>query len=280
MSESGFINDLHNKKKSPEEIFKRIAEVSTVVRNLPEESLPSLEYINNIGCSDAQHFKNSSINQFNELVRRFKVADDWKILDIGCGCGRMAFPFSEYLGQTGKYIGFDVWSDGIEWCNQNIRNDFLFKYIHAADNYYYEEKRNSEKNKFSLDFIENQTLDLIFAISVFTHLTKSDTQVYLKEISNVLKPGKFAYLTCFIIDDYFFEYQSRTGRFTEVVAEEPGCYYGYKKQDFFAGFTLDNIKNWVSAVGLELVFHELGTWAEKPGSKGFQDLLIIRKKLK
>ena len=60
-------------------------------------------------------------------MQRFRVDDDWKILDMGCGCGRMAIPFSAYLSEKGKYIGFDVWSDGIEWCNENIRNDFQFK---------------------------------------------------------------------------------------------------------------------------------------------------------
>ncbi len=278
MSESGYIRGLLDKEKSSTDISKRIAKVSTTIKAWPDEKFPPAEYIQNIGCSDKQHFKNSSVNQFKELVQRFRVADDWKILDMGCGCGRMAVPFSEYLGAKGQYIGFDVWPDGIEWCHENIRKDFQFKILHAANNYYYEDQRSFKKNNFSLSFIERQTVDLVFAISVFSHLKKEDAQIYLAEISKILKFRMYAYITCFIIDEYFFEYQRGTGTFSEVLEEEHGCYYGYQKQDFFAGFSLENLKEWITNSGLELVFYELGTWAEKPGSREFQDLLIIRKK--
>ena len=95
MSESGFIKGLQANKESPNDIFKRIAKVSQKIRAWPDEKFPPVSYIQNIGCSDIQHFKNSGLNQFNELIRRFRVEDDWKILDMGCGCGRMAIPFSE-----------------------------------------------------------------------------------------------------------------------------------------------------------------------------------------
>lgn len=278
MCGSGFIREIQANKESLNDIFERIAKVTQKVHAMPDEKFPSVAYVQNIGCSGIEHFKRSGCLQFNELMQRFRVDDDWTILDMGCGCGRMAFPFSEYLSEKGKYIGFDVWSDGIEWCNENIRKDFQFKCLHAANNYYYEDESSAEKNDFSLGFIKEQTVDLVFAISVFTHLKKEDAKIYLAEISKLLKTKRCAYITCFIIDDFFFEYQSRTGRFKEVLEEEPGCYYGYQRQDFFAGFSLEKLKGWIADAGFELVFHELGRWAEKPGSKAFQDLLIIRKK--
>jgi len=277
MGSGAFIKEVQENRKSLNDIFDVIAKVTQEVRGKPDEKFPPIEYIQNIGCADIDHFKRSGCLQFNELMQRFRVEVSWKILDMGCGCGRMAIPFSEYLSEEGKYIGFDVWTDGIEWCQRNLRRDFQFKYLHAVNNYYYEDQKGNAKNDFSLSFVQGQSIDLVFAVSVFTHLKKEDVKIYLKEISKVLKAKRCAYITCFIIDNFFFEYQKRTGRFKEVQEEEAGCYYGYQRQDFFAGYCLEELQKWIADAGLELVFHELGKWAEKPGSKPFQDLLIIRK---
>ena len=48
------------------------------------------------------------------------LAPDGSILDVGCGAGRIAIPLTRYLSQHGRYVGFDVISDAIEWCRANI----------------------------------------------------------------------------------------------------------------------------------------------------------------
>ena len=47
-----------------------------------------------------------------------------KVLDIGCGIGRMAFPLLEYLDDRGGYEGFDTFPVGIKWCLENISPEF------------------------------------------------------------------------------------------------------------------------------------------------------------
>ena len=42
-----------------------------------------------------------------------------RVLDIGCGIGRMAIPLSGYL-EGGSYAGFDVGRAMIRWCRRNI----------------------------------------------------------------------------------------------------------------------------------------------------------------
>ena len=44
-----------------------------------------------------------------------RPAPDHKVLEIGCGIGRMAVPLTQYLS-TGTYDGIDVVADGINWC--------------------------------------------------------------------------------------------------------------------------------------------------------------------
>src|SRR5688572_13819673 len=40
-----------------------------------------------------------------------------KVLDVGCGIGRMAIPLTGYLSKTSEYHGFDIVKAGITWCN-------------------------------------------------------------------------------------------------------------------------------------------------------------------
>ena len=59
-----------------------------------------------------------------------------RVLDIGCGIGRMAIPLSGYL-EGGSYAGFDVGRAMIRWCRRNIASrhpEFEFEWapIHNA----------------------------------------------------------------------------------------------------------------------------------------------------
>jgi len=42
-----------------------------------------------------------------------KLAPTEKVLDVGCGIGRMAVPLTDYLNPQGSYEGFDVFKEGI-----------------------------------------------------------------------------------------------------------------------------------------------------------------------
>src|SRR5712671_5833105 len=47
-----------------------------------------------------------------------------RVLDVGCGIGRMAVPLTDYMSQEGEYWGFDIVRSGIEWCQSRISADF------------------------------------------------------------------------------------------------------------------------------------------------------------
>lgn len=48
-----------------------------------------------------------------------------------------------------------------------------------------------------------------------------------------------------------------------------------KVQDFFAGFTRHKWEQLLTTAGLEIISLERGNWAQKPGARTFQDLLIV-----
>jgi len=50
------------------------------------------------------------------------------VLDIGCGCGAMAFEFQQMLGERGKYVGFDVHQPSIDWCRRHFKSDHRLQF--------------------------------------------------------------------------------------------------------------------------------------------------------
>ena len=103
-----------------------------------------------------------------------KVGDDLgshgRILDFGCGCGRTLIHLKD-LAPSAQIDGTDIDAKAIQWCKQ---------YLPFATF-----KLNSEMPP--LDYPAN-TFDLIYAISVFTHLSEEHESRWLEELQRIARP--------------------------------------------------------------------------------------------
>ena len=276
-TKSGFVSQIADSLKRGEKRRNAVAKVVETCQTLGPDSFPPENFVNVIGSDTYKHFKATMISTFQEFTTRFDLNSNSVVLDIGCGCGRLALPFSFFL-RDGAYFGVDVWEEGLDWCKSNIsdRNrNFQFIRIEAENNYYFDDFNSEVKNSFSLQEIENRSIDFAYALSVFTHLTADDCRAYLHELARTLKKDGSAYLTAFIIDDFFFKFKSRTGQHRAVKETAPGCYHAYHGQDFFAGFTRKFWTEMCTEAGLRIVSYELGKWAEKPGARTYQDIFVV-----
>jgi SAM-dependent methyltransferase len=55
----------------------------------------------------------------SHLVSLCGLRPEDRVLDVGCGVGRLARPLAGYLSLDGAYAGFDVSAAGIRWCTQH-----------------------------------------------------------------------------------------------------------------------------------------------------------------
>ncbi len=101
-----------------------------------------------------------------------------RVLDWGCGCGRVTRYFSKYKSDT-EIHGIDIDKTGINWLNENL--DFgNFAHIQPND----------------LTPFPDNHFDFIFGISIFTHLTEEDHFFWLKELQRIVsKNGIIAVTT-------------------------------------------------------------------------------------
>jgi SAM-dependent methyltransferase len=276
--ESPYIRRQRQRAAIERQAQTRIDEIVRQTLALPDSDLPPIWMINKIGSHSTEHFKTNGAWTFAEMARRGRLHANSRVIDLGSGCGRLAIPFTRLITE-GDYYGTDVFEEGIAWCQAHIGRRYpRFKFFlqDVPDSYYFggEVKAAADLN---FRFADTNSIDFIFAISVFTHLVEADAQTYLQEIARTLQPDGVAYLTCFIIDRTFPAYVRRTGLHTAVKEVSSGYYQAYTGQDFFAAYEYGRWKSLVENAGLEIGGFDPGTWAEKRGARQYQDTFILTK---
>lgn len=135
----------------------------------------------------------------NELIGRYyaevlteglDLPDDAQILDLGCGYGRVALALLPRLTGQQRYIGLDPHSEAISWAQTNIgahHSRARFERIDLVSGVY-----NPDGVIRGQDYefpFEEGSLDLIYMISVLTHVDLPTVATYIREAARTLKPG-------------------------------------------------------------------------------------------
>jgi SAM-dependent methyltransferase len=150
-----------------------------------------------VGDSDFR----STGEEFAALFRQLAdLRETDRVLDVGCGIGRMARVLVPVLRAPGSYDGFDIVGDAIAWCREHYRDTPApFRFQHA-DLY------NSEYNPRGIGSADDyrfpyrdDAFDLAIATSVFTHLLPDAADRYLAEAARVLAPGGRLFATWFLL---------------------------------------------------------------------------------
>jgi SAM-dependent methyltransferase len=138
---------------------------------------------------------------FRYLVELGGLQPHHRVLDVGCGIGRMAIPLTGYLNECGGYEGFDIVPLGIAWCREQITARYPRFRFQVADlfNRSYNPTGRYEASAYTFPYPE-AAFDFVLLTSVLTHLLPADLENYLYEISRVLKPGGRCLLTYFLLN--------------------------------------------------------------------------------
>lgn len=117
------------------------------------------------------------IRQLTKRVTGKDFASLRSILDWGTGCGRVARHFSTV--KNVKFNGGDIDGDNIDWCSTNLKFGSFTKLPLFPPTPY-----------------ANNEFDLVYGISVFTHLKENAQDAWLQELQRITKPGGVVMVTC------------------------------------------------------------------------------------
>lgn len=159
--------------------------------------LPPLEMRELVGPTDPALFDNPT----GALVYDGLPAEQFRrVLDFGCGCGRIGRQFIQQSPQPQRYEGLDLHAGMIRWANENLAPRAPgFRFTHH-DVYYPSFNPGDGKPMHAPFPFGDSEFSFIVAISVFTHLTQDQTEAYLAELTRVLEPGGVLLCTWFLFE--------------------------------------------------------------------------------
>lgn len=203
-----------------------------------------------------------------------------RVLDVGCGIGRMAVPLTGYLAGEGRYEGFDIVEPAIRWCRKNISPRFPRFSFQVADLYNktYNPGGRYRASEFPFPY-PGGSFDLVFSISVFTHLLPEDADHYLAETSRVLAPGGRCLLTFFLLDEEALALIA-AGRSSIAFAHPmPGCRVDNpEKPEDAVAYREEDLAALLERHGLRLRRPiRYGKWSGREPWVSYQDILVAEK---
>lgn len=199
-----------------------------------------------------------------------------RVLDIGCGTGRMALPLTQYLN-GGTYDGFDIAKPAINWCRDVYSSRYPHFHFHHADihNDLYNRRGRQRAEQFHLPFQEN-TFDFVFLTSVFTHMLPDAIANYLAEITRVMKPTAQCLATFFLITPESLQLMKSGVADIEFVSADGGYYVAdLNRVESAVAFPEPVVREFYQQHGLQIVEPiRYGSWCGRKDGLSFQDIVI------
>ena len=231
-------------------------------------------------------FKEGAQEGLDRLIRMGVITPESRVLDIGCGIGRLAIPLTSYL-EGGSYDGLDIVPSGIDWCNEHIANRHANFHFTLADifNKEYNPGGHVAASDYTFPY-EDDAFDLVLLISVFTHMLPEDTHRYIAEISRMLRPGGRCCASFYILNAESIE-MMEAGKGSLRFRYDHGAYWTVndKVPELSTGYEEGYVKELFERHGLSLedgMYY--GGWCGRPdlwgdgaGDLGDQDLLLAVK---
>lgn len=109
---------------------------------------------------------------------KYKTLEGLRVLDWGCGPGRIIRHLPSNMGSSCEFYGTDYNEKYIKWCNENLP-DLKF---------------SQNQLQPPLQF-EDNSFDIVYGISIFTHLSKDMHYAWFNELIRVTNTGGILFLT-------------------------------------------------------------------------------------
>lgn len=160
----------------PEGVRRRVGAVMAASARIPPARLIARVHGSGDPAGFEQVGRTVALDIYAAVNDRISLEHPLRILDFGCGCARV-LRFMGELAPESRFHASDIDAQAIAWCAENYR----------------EEARRGRYTFVCNDDVPPSPLksdyfDLVYAISVFTHLPEDLQHRWLAELRRVTKP--------------------------------------------------------------------------------------------
>lgn len=142
-------------------------------------------------------FVAAAIRDVALLQRHAGLTRESRLLDWGCGAGRLAVGIRQSLGHVRDYHGVDVQPDLLDWARENLTDEHTrFTLVDQRN-----ERYNPDGTPSFEIPAESGSVDVLYAYSVFSHMLEADVRGYAETIAGILAPQGRAVMTAFVEND-------------------------------------------------------------------------------
>jgi SAM-dependent methyltransferase len=218
------------------------------------------------------------------LVEQAGLESGDRVLDIGCGCGRLAAALTQHLGPQASYVGVDIVAGLVDFANRHIpwrHPNFRFVTLQQGNPAYDAIRHDGESPTIASldDACAPQTVDLCIATSLFTHFDTEMARTALKAMRRALAPDGRAFISLFLLDAgvraligrggaaFQFEHRYADGVFVQNLGRPLEA----------LAFTSGHFIDLLSEHGLYVERALYGRWPGRAGCVSGQDILIVRR---
>lgn len=284
-------------RMTPEQAALVAGTVAAVIeRNLDIEYNPAIAAIST-GFVSKKMFNYVGVEWLEFLIRHARLAPEHAVLDVGCGCGRMAGPLTLYLDERGRYVGFDPVVKSIRFAQTHL-NQTHFRFEHVdLKHYLYHPKGTVDPHSFRFP-CDDASIDVSLASSIFTHLDLQTSNHYLRETRRVLKSGGRALYSLFALGEEvtvpvggvtqelgkgsgsgLFRFLNRgSGYYTHCdAAGKPKNHHMPDEIGDPVAFDHEAFAGMAAAAGLVVESYLPGGWRGGDYPHGYQDMFLLRK---
>ena len=211
------------------------------------------------------------------------LTNESDVLELGCNHGRTALALVDLI-EKGSYKGFDILPEHIDFANSafsqvNPRFSFVYADVYNAT---YNPRGKQSASSFAFPF-GTSSFDIVYAASLFTHLTHDAVSNYLGETSRVLKRGGSALFSFFFLDHYqgpgssacdLYEFDNpvQGSHSNDCRTHNP------QEPEAVIAYSISYISNLAEKEGLSVERVVPGYWSSKSQSGvNEQDFIILRK---
>lgn len=239
------------------------------------ESLVPPRRLHFVGNGDFKAVGDEFLRYFIELGG---LRPEHRVLDLGCGIGRMARPLTGYL-TTGSYEGLDIVPSGIQWCQRSYAKTYPNFHFQLADiqNLAYNREGRFQAAEYRFPFADEE-FDFIFLTSVFTHMLTKEMEHYLSEIFRTLRPNGKCLVTYFLLNDEANRLIGDGLSSLDIRIPLDGC----RVQDagvpeLAVAYEEKYIRTLLAQTGFGLQSVQYGSWCGRTAHLSYQDMLVVTK---